>query len=99
MHFCYGKVKLQVRNSPSISEIVKTKRHDEPRFILKNENRIVEAPILNHAGLELIMLEKLVLRKPPFVKKCGKGYVFTDAVEEFKSKIKTYEKELIKCER
>ena len=31
--------------------------------------------------------------KPVFevLKKCGKGYVFTDAVEEFKSKIKTYE--------
>ena len=69
---CYGKVKLQVRNSPSISEIVKTKRHDEPRFILKNENRIVEALILNHADLELIMLEKRVLRKPPFVGKDGK---------------------------
>ena len=69
---CYGKVKLQVRNSPSISEIVKTKRHDEPRFILKNENRIVEAPILNHADLGLIMLEKIVLRRPPFVGKDGK---------------------------
>ena len=51
---------------------MKTKRHDEPRFILKNENRIVEALILNHADLELIMLEKLVLRKPPFVGKDGK---------------------------
>ena len=51
---------------------MKTKRHDEPRFILKNENRIVEAPILNHADLELIMLEKLVLRKLPFVGKDGK---------------------------
>ena len=69
---CYGKVKLQVRNSPSISEIVKTKRHDEPRYILKNENRIVEAPIINHTDLELIMLEKLVLRKPPFVGEDGK---------------------------
>ena len=51
---------------------MKTKRHDEPRYILKNENRIVEAPILNHADLELIMLEKLVLRKPPFVGEDGK---------------------------
>ena len=51
---------------------MKTKRHDEPRFILKNENRSVEAPILNHADIELIMLEKLVLRNPLFVGKYGK---------------------------
>jgi len=69
---CYGKVKLQVRSSPSISETVKTKRHDEPRYILKNESKIVEAPIINHTDLELIMLEKFVFRKPPFVGEDGK---------------------------
>ncbi len=41
-------------------------------YILKNESKIVEAPIINHTDLELIMLEKFVFRKPPFVGEDGK---------------------------
>jgi hypothetical protein len=47
---------------------VRTKQHDQPRFIYgKGMPRMLEAaPVVNHTDLELQMLEALVGRKPPF---------------------------------
>ena len=53
---------------PKISETVTTSHHDQPRFIYSGEKRIEQAPVINHSDQELILLEKLVGRIPPFVK-------------------------------
>ena len=75
---CYGTSHLQVKNNPEINEIVSTLHHDQPRFIYSREKRIDPAPVINHTDQELILLERLVGRIPPFVKQerndGGKSY-------------------------
>ena len=68
---CYGTSLIQLKNDLNTKEIVKTKHHDEPRYIYSDKNIIEQAPIINHTDLELIMLEELVLRVPPFLDSKG----------------------------
>ncbi len=65
---CYGTSNLQVKDAPEINETVTTLHHDQPRFIYSGEKRIDPAPVINHSDQELILLERLVGRVPPFVK-------------------------------
>ena len=65
---CYGTSYLQVEDAPEINETVTTLHHDQPRFIYSGEKRIDPAPVINHSDQELILLERLVGRVPPFVK-------------------------------
>lgn len=67
---CYGKADLMVKDDPSISESVSTSHHESPRFIYGPQTKqpITEAPVFNHTDRELILLESIVWRKPPFVK-------------------------------
>jgi len=75
---CYGTSHLQVKDAPEISETVTTLHHDQPRFIYSGEKRIDPAPVINHSDQELILLERMVGRVPPFVKQQknegGKSY-------------------------
>ena len=68
---CYGTSLIQLKKDLNIKEIVKTNHHDEPRYIYSDKNIIEQAPIINHTDLELIMLEELVLRVPPFLDSKG----------------------------
>ena len=65
---CYGTSHLQVKDAPEINETVTTLHHDQPRFIYSGEKRIDPAPVINHSDQELILLERLVGRVPPFFK-------------------------------
>lgn len=69
---CYGTTFIQVIKDLTIKETVKTNHNDEPRYIYSNKDVIEKAPVINHTDLELIMLEELVFRKPPFLDKDGK---------------------------
>ena len=69
---CYGTSNLQVKDEPGINETVSTMYHDQPRFIYSGEKRIDPAPVINHSDQELILLERLVGRVPPFVKQQSK---------------------------
>lgn len=68
---CYGLVDLQASNMPEARQTVRTIHHDAPRYIYAHgvaPIRMIEiAPVINHTDAELIMLEALVGRKPPFV--------------------------------
>jgi len=68
---CYGVVDLEASNMPGARETVKTTHHDAPRYIYAHGEmpiKMIEpAPLINHSDAELIMLEALVGRKPPFV--------------------------------
>ena len=66
---CYGTSYMQVKDAPEINETVTTLHHDQPRFIYSGEKRIDPASVINHSDQELILLERLVGRVPPFVKK------------------------------
>ncbi len=64
----YGEAVPTPVDEPQSAETVRTKQHDQPRFIYgKGMPRMLEAaPVVNHTDLELQMLEALVGRKPPF---------------------------------
>lgn len=68
---CYGVVDLRAAAMPGARETVKSFHHDAPRYIYadaKSPIQMIErAPMINHADQELIMLEAVVGRVPPFV--------------------------------
>jgi len=76
---CYGLVDLQARNMLEARETVNTTHHDSPRYIHAHGEmpiKMIEvAPVLNHSDAELIMLEALVGREPPFL---GSGIQYQD---------------------
>jgi len=76
---CYGVVDLQPRDEPGLRETVSTKHHEQPRFIYSTRsmpaNRMMEsAPVVDHTDAELVLLESLVGRRPPFAVSGGPPY-------------------------
>ncbi len=72
---CYGTVDISSDLTGRLLETVKTTKHDSPRFIYPGDSeRLIEpAPVINHTNEELIMLESLVGRSPPFASQLGDG--------------------------
>jgi hypothetical protein len=73
---CYGVADLEAVDDPAARETVRTEHHDQPRYIMGKgaPQMIMTAPVVNHSDAELILLEGLVGREPPFV---GAGYAPT----------------------
>lgn len=65
---CYGTVRIAAADTPSIAETVTAKHHDAPRYVLgpAATTRIAAAPFINHTNVELMLIEALVGRRPPF---------------------------------
>ena len=65
---CYGTVDLSSHADPSVRETITTKHHDQPRYVMAKgaPKMLMGAPVVNHTDAELILLESLVGRKPPF---------------------------------
>ena len=70
---CYGEAVLEPVADPRARETVRTRHHEQPRYIYAKgaPQMVTPAPMVNHADAELEMLEALVGREPPFK---GKGY-------------------------
>jgi hypothetical protein len=70
---CYGEAVLAPAADPKAREVVRTKHHEQPRYIMAKgaPQMMMKAPVVNHTDAELMLLESLVGRVPPFV---GKGY-------------------------
>jgi hypothetical protein len=70
---CYGEADLEPISDPAARESVRTAHHDQPRYIMASgaPQMIMQAPVINHTDAELILLESLVGRQPPFI---GQGY-------------------------
>jgi len=66
---CYGVAEIAAQDDPAVRETVRTEHHDQPRYVYPagTAQRIVQAPVINHSDAELILLESLVGREPPFV--------------------------------
>lgn len=66
---CYGEVDLEARDDPASRETVRTRHHEAPRFIMARgaPQMLMQAPVKNHSDAELILLESLVGRRPPFM--------------------------------
>ena len=73
---CYGEAVLEPVADPNSRETVRTRHHEQPRYVLaKGAPKMVQpAPMVNHTDAELEMLEALVGREPPFKGKGGPRY-------------------------
>ncbi len=73
---CYGVTDLEASNDPTSREAITSLHHDAPRYILAGGplgQRIRPAPFINHTDVELMLIEELVGRVPPFAF-AGSGY-------------------------
>lgn len=67
---CYGETRLAARDRPGEQEIVRSQRHDAPRWILGGTGQgpaILPAPVIDHEDTELMLLEALCGREVPFM--------------------------------
>jgi hypothetical protein len=77
---CYGTAIVTPFGAPQERATIRTRHHDHPITIGKaaGSTMMANAKVINHTDDELIMLEALVGRKPPFY---GKDYA-RDAYRE-----------------
>ena len=67
---CYGTADIASASDPTSRETVVSSHHDRPLYILTGEQagrNIRLAPFINHTDQELMLIETLVGRQPPFV--------------------------------
>lgn len=67
---CYGTVDLTAVTDNTSRESIESRHHDKPRYITaagSKGKRIRPAPFINHTDQELMLVEELVGRTPPFV--------------------------------
>lgn len=67
---CYGVADVAANADPQSRETIAATHHDRPLYILANEapgRNIRNAPFINHTDQELMLIETLVGRQPPFV--------------------------------
>jgi hypothetical protein len=67
---CYGVADVASLNDPTSKDTVAATHHDRPLYILANEpagRNIRNGPFINHTDQELMLIETLVGRNPPFV--------------------------------
>lgn len=67
---CYGLTEVESKEDPASRDTVASKHHDKPLYILNGEpegKNIRPAPFINHTDHELMLIEALVGRTPPFV--------------------------------
>jgi len=61
---CYGEAELGSAFDPSARETVRTKHHEQPRYLMAKSSpqMLMQAPMVNHSDEELRMLEGLLSR-------------------------------------
>jgi hypothetical protein len=67
---CYGVIDIEASADPDSRTRVSATQHERPVYIVKDGgrgNNIREAPFINHTDQELMLIEALVGRTPPFV--------------------------------
>ena len=67
---CYGVADVTANDDPESKDTVVATHHDKPLYILSDAQKgrnIRRAPFINHTDQELMLIESLVGRTPPFV--------------------------------
>ena len=67
---CYGVTDVAASADPESKETVTSTHHDRPLYIVTDGgrgNNIRSAPFINHTDQELMLIETLVGRTPPFI--------------------------------
>lgn len=73
---CYGHTEIAAKADPKATESIVSQHHDAPRYIVNNPEGgklILPAPMKNHTDEELMLVEALVGRNPPFSGAAGYG--------------------------
>jgi hypothetical protein len=68
---CYGHAQIAPIAAPERAEAFKTTHHESPRWVFRD--RLEPATVINHTDEELILLESLTGRLPPFYSAWGYG--------------------------
>lgn len=70
---CYGVAEIASAADPATRETVQTQHHEQPRYVMAMgaPQMLMSAPVVNHADAELIFLESLAGRRPPFAEYPG----------------------------
>lgn len=68
---CYGSARLGPLAAPQLQETFSTTHHESPRWVYAD--RMEPAKVANHDDEELILLESLTGRLPPFYYQSGYG--------------------------
>jgi hypothetical protein len=66
---CYGEARVTPTAAPEQAETIRTSHHDHPIYIHDDAampSTMVTAPVINHSDAELLLLENIVGRWPPF---------------------------------
>lgn len=73
---CYGVADVTPAIAPHLTERIETTHHDHPILIHNDAAMPAMAPhlVINHTDRELVMLENLVGRWPPFYGQTSTGY-------------------------
>lgn len=73
---CYGSAEVMPRAEPGRVERIRTRHHDRPVYLHADSGMpmMVPASVINHSDGELILLENLVGRWPPFYGQGGGSY-------------------------
>jgi hypothetical protein len=66
---CYGEAEIASAADPGARETVRTRHHEQPRYVMAMgaPQMLMQAPVLNHTDAELVFLESLAGRSPPFI--------------------------------
>lgn len=67
---CYGTTDVVAGSDPKNKETIVSRHHDRPVYIpakAQSGKSIITAPFINHTDQELMLIETLVGRTPPFV--------------------------------
>lgn len=67
---CYGVTDIAANADPESRETIAATHHDKPLYIVQGQpagRNIRPAPFINHTDQELMLVEALVGRQPPFV--------------------------------
>lgn len=66
---CYGEAEIQSVADPAQREVIETTHHEQPRYVMATgaPQILMQAPVINHSDEELVFLESLAGRRPPFM--------------------------------
>jgi hypothetical protein len=70
---CYGSAMVTPMKNAGARKLIRTKHHENPLYI-GAADLMKSAPVINHTDDELIMLESMVGRQPPFYGKTDYTY-------------------------